>query len=393
MPKTLLVGLREFRQHIRSRGFFLSTLGLPLFMLALLFFTGLTGGPPGQIISPANSDLRFRGVIGYVDRANLIRAIPSSIHTDQVRRFFNAADATHALQDGEIVAYYDVPADYRETGRIQRVSQQVSAEAPDKRAFNWILVHNLMPNASTAQLDRLLRPFNADGPAFVNVSPSGKTGARSNGVTWLPFLVSIAIMSPLFTNGSYLFQSLIQEKSNRVMEILLISLRPRQLLVGKLLGLGALTLVQYALWTGLGLLASATMGIDFAQSLAMINMNTGSVTLVVLYGMGGYVLYATLMAGIGALAPDIENSRAWIFALSLPMLIPLYLWTAIVAAPNSLLSITLSLFPFSAPVTMLMRITVAAVPAWQVGSSLLLLALAGAGMIWLMGACSAPSPC
>jgi ABC-2 type transport system permease protein len=100
--------------------------------------------------------------------------------------------------------------------------------------------------------------------------------------------------------------------------------------------------------------------------------------------LGGFLLYAALMAGIGALAQDMESSRAWVFAVNLPMMIPIYLWGAIVGSPNGALATALSLIPFSAPVAMLMRMTSTVVPAWQIGASLALLLVGGIGVVLLM---------
>jgi ABC-2 type transport system permease protein len=200
----------------------------------------------------------------------------------------------------------------------------------------------------------------------------------------LPFFVTIAILVPLFTGGGYLFQSLIQEKNSRIMELLLVSVRPRQLLTGQLLGLGALTLVQYLIWAVIGLVALVVAGADIPASLSEVRLSAGELLAAVLFALGGFSLYAALMSGIGALAPDLDNSRTWIFIITLPMMIPLYTWIVIVNAPHSFLAVTLSLFPFSAPVAMLLRMTSTAVPVWQVGLSLILLALAAVVTIWLM---------
>jgi ABC-2 type transport system permease protein len=200
----------------------------------------------------------------------------------------------------------------------------------------------------------------------------------------LPMLVTIAVMIPLFTSGSYLFQSLAQEKSNRVMEVLLVSLRPWNLLAGKLLGLGALALVQYASWAAIGVLALALTGQGAGQLLSGVNLSTAEAVWIVPYALGGFLLYAGLMAGIGALAPDVEGSRAWIFVISLPMMVPIYFASLIVSAPNGPVAVVLSLFPFSAPVAMLMRLTSTGVPTWQLGASLVLLLLGGFLTVWLM---------
>jgi ABC-2 type transport system permease protein len=200
----------------------------------------------------------------------------------------------------------------------------------------------------------------------------------------LPFVVTLAVMLPLFTGGSYLFQSLTKEKGSRVMEVLLVSLRPRQLLTGKLLGLSALILVQYLIWGVVAGLALVVLGSEVGELLQGIQLSGGEVLLVLPYALGGFGLYAALMAGIGALAADMEAGRSWIFVLTLPMMIPLYVWTLIVNAPQSALAVALSLFPYSAPVAMLMRMTATAVPAWQLVVSLALLGLATVGTIRLM---------
>jgi ABC-2 type transport system permease protein len=201
----------------------------------------------------------------------------------------------------------------------------------------------------------------------------------------LPFVVAMAVMVPLFTSGGLLFQSLAQEKSNRVMEILLVSLRPRQLLTGKLLGLGALTLVQYVSWVVIGGLVLLVAGGDASQFLPSLSLSLGELGLVFPYALGGFLLYAALMAGIGALAQDVESSRAWIFIITLPMTLPIYLWMGITSSPHGPLATVLSMVPFSSPITMLMRMTSTVVPGWQIGLSLALLLLTGVGMIWLMG--------
>jgi len=110
--------------------------------------------------------------------------------------------------------------------------------------------------------------------------------------------------------------------------------RPRQLLSGKLLGLGALTLVQYVIWAAIGLLALVVTGRGASQLLSGISLSANELLLVVPYALGGFTLYAGIMAGIGALSPDMESSRTWVFVISLPMIIPIYLWQPIVTSPN-----------------------------------------------------------
>jgi len=383
VQKSLLIGRREFRQRVRSRGFWLGSISVPLLMVAIWVFTGGLDAPSagGEPVALEAAD-RPEQTTGYVDRADLIRRIPDPIPNDLFQSFSDGQQAESALERGDIAAYYVILPDYRQTGNVRRVSPQLTVNPPDVRWFNRLLQANLLPGADPDFVERLRRPFYETGPEFVNVTAEGQTEGRGNQM--LPFLVTIAILVPLFTGGGYLFQSLTQEKSSRVMEILLVSVRPRQLLTGKLLGLSVLTLVQYSIWAVFGLIALIVSSQDVAGLLAGLSLTTSELVLIVPFALAGFLLYAALMAGIGALARDVEDGRVWLFVISLPMMIPIYMWAMIAANPNSLLAVALSLFPFSAPVAMLMRLTSATVPAWQIGVSLGLLLLTALGVIRLM---------
>ena len=377
MPKTMIVAVREFRQRIRARGFWLGSIGVPLVFLVIWISAGGAGNT-----SPAAEMNLPKQTIGYVDQAGLIQTVPPSIPGDLFKPFPDLQAAETALVRGDIGAYYVILPGYRGTGQVQRISQQFTVNPPDVRWFNLLLQANLLPQANPTLLERLHRPFNAAGPEFVSATAQGQTGG--GGMQMMPFLVTIVIIVPLFSGAGYLFQSLAQEKTNRVMEILLVSLRPAQLLTGKLLGLGALTLFQYAIWVGLGLAGLLAVGRDVGQMLAGIRLPAHQLWLVAPFALGGFLLYAALMAGIGALARDVEDGRVWLFVISLPLMLPIYLGVTITGAPDSVLAIGLSLFPFSSPVAMLLRITGAVVPVWQIVLSLMLLALTGVGAVWLM---------
>ncbi len=382
MQKTLLIGRHEFRQKVRSRGFWLTSIGVPLVLLVIWAITGGLGASSVETPDALEAADRPEQTIGYVDQADLVRTIPEPIPEDLFRPFSDVQQAEAALARDDIAAYYVIRPDYRQTGDVRRVSPHFSVNPLDVRWFNRLLTANLLPEVDPDFVDRLRRPFYETGLEFVNVTAEGQTEGQENQM--LPFLVTIAILVPLFTGGGYLFQSLTQEKSSRVMEILLVSVRPRQLLTGKLLGLSVLTLVQYGIWGAVGLIALIVTGQDVTRLLAEFSLSAIDLVLIVPFALGGFLLYAAMMAGIGALARDVEDGRVWLFVISLPMMIPIYLWAMIAGDPNGIVAVELSLFPFSAPVAMLMRLTSATLPAWQIGVSLGLLLLTAFGMIWLM---------
>lgn len=380
MRKLLLVGRREFRQRVTSRGFIISSVLIPL--LFIIFWGIALGSEQGAVEAPASEAVeQIESRLGYVDQADLIAGIPESVQPGTVTEYEDIESATAALEDGRIQAYYIIPADYRQTGELRRVSLEMPTLPADVDAFNWILVSNLVPGVSSREAAQLQLPMGADGPQFVDLSAEVET---SPGQSFTPYLVTLAIMLPLFTGGGYLLQSLIQEKSSRVIEILLVSLRPSSLLGGKLVGLGFLILVQYLIWAVIVIAAIIVTGQDMAGILTGINISASELVLMVPYALGGFILYAGIMAGIGALSPDIEGSRLWIFLISLPMLTPLYLWAPITSDPNGSLATVISLIPFSAPIAMLLRMTATIVPQWQLVVSLVLLFLTGVAIVWLM---------
>lgn len=384
MRKIWLIATREFGQRVRTRGFILSALFTPILLL-VVWATGSFDDTGGEAANPlADVQNGEQAAVAYVDEAAIIERMPPGVPAALFQPFDDEATAEAALVAEEIDAYYVIPADYRETGDVRRVSAELPAGPPDTALFTWLLRANLLPEADPPTLARVQNPLQSAGLQVAPVREDVAVSENGGGFNMMPFLVAMLVMVPLFTSGSYLLYSLTQEKSNRVMETLLVSLRPRALLLGKLLGLGALTLVQYLIWIVLAAGAFLILGQDLSVLTETINLTGTELLLVFLYALGGYALYATLMAGLGALSPDLEATRSWTFVITLPMMIPIYAWVMLANAPNGALAVALSLIPFSAPIAMLMRLASATVPSWQIVASLLLLGGTAALMVWLM---------
>jgi len=385
MRKVWLVAGREFWQRVRTRGFILSALLTPVLLLFVWGTGVLSEQGEADAESPAAElESETATVVAYVDEAGLIERMPPGVPENLFRSFADEAAAEAALAAEEIEAFYVLPADYRETGNVRRVSADLPAGPPETGLFDWLLQANLVPEAGPSELARVQNPLQSSGLGVSSVRGEVSTEETNGGFNMMPFLVAMLVMIPLFTSGGYLLYSLTEEKSNRVMETLLVSLRPRALLLGKLLGLGALTLVQYLIWIVLGAGALLLLGEDLSVLTEAVNLTPVELLLVFLYALGGYALYATLMAGLGALSPDMEATRSWTFIITLPMLIPIYAWVMLASSPNGALAVALSLIPFSAPIAMLMRMASTTVPTWQVVASLLLVGATAAFMVWLM---------
>jgi ABC-2 type transport system permease protein len=175
-------------------------------------------------------------------------------------------------------------------------------------------------------------------------------------------------------SSGFMLQSVAREKENRTMEVLLVTLQPRQLMLGKILGLSVVALLQMAVWMA-GALLVLSRGQDILGMAGAVTLPSGFLLWALLYFVLGYLLYASLMGAIGALAPTAREGQQFTFFVLLPLLIPLWLNSVFVHTPDGTLAVALSLFPLTAPTSMMTRLVATSVPGWQLAVSLLGLAL------------------
>ena len=218
-------------------------------------------------------------------------------------------------------------------------------------------------NAEPNDLSKHLAP---DTEATGECTTAGYTCDSNPFIRMLPMFVLILFFVFISTSAGLLLRSVSTEKQNQTMETLLLSLDSQELLSGKVIGLGLLALFQMLLWFGTGFIIMKIGG-------GTLNLPPGFelpasllVWAVILF-IGGYAIYASLMAGLGALVPDIKASSQASFIVMFPLLIGYFLsiLPPVQEAPHGLLATVLSIFPFSAPTVMMMRLTVGGVPTWQ----------------------------
>ena len=164
------------------------------------------------------------------------------------------------------------------------------------------------------------------------------------------------------------------------MEVLLTSGSARQLLTGKVLGLGLLGLIQLLIWLGLAYVITGS-GASFVSALGAVQVPLAVWGLAVVYFLLGYLFFAALMAGVGAISPSRRESSQYAGAVTMLAIVPLFVLAPLSADPNGGLAVFLSLFPPTAPAIMLARLVVTTVPPWEVAVSLGLLALSVVGGI------------
>jgi ABC-2 type transport system permease protein len=204
------------------------------------------------------------------------------------------------------------------------------------------------------------------------------------GTFLIPFVYGLLFYGATFMSSSYLMQSLVEEKETRMMEILATSVRPGELMTGKILGLGLLGLVQFAIWivAGLGVL---TVGREYVPFLAEMTIPWEVIGLLIALFVPSYLLFAASLSAIGAGVSAIQEGQQISGIFSMMAVIPYWFIGLIGSEPDSPVVLALSFFPYTAPVTLLLRQAAAAVPVWQVAVTLTSVSLGAAAAMWLAG--------
>jgi ABC-2 type transport system permease protein len=393
MRKTWVVAWHEFVTNFKRPGFLFLTFGLPILTGGGLFLLGLFGSQFAGSIAAQFEPLSDKPV-GYVDHSGLFGgpapAGGAGASADYVR-FDDEAAARQALLKKEIGSYYVISADYLVTGKVTAfgVSQGIfsTAEVRSSRIRSFILDRLLTDIPDPEIRERAKDPINLDR---VTLDAEGQVGQENFLNFIVPYLFAILLIISIFTASGFLLQGVSEEKENRVIEVLLSSVSARQLMFGKIIGLGALGLVQIVVWFGASGLIGGLMVAGVAL-LAGLDLPISNLLLGVVYFFLGYILFGTLMAAAGSISTTFREGQQIGGIFSLGAAIPLMFASLVFANPNSIFAVTLSFFPLTAPTMMLQRLALTDVPAGEIAVSLVCLVLGivvsvwGAGKVFRLG--------
>jgi ABC-2 type transport system permease protein len=179
-------------------------------------------------------------------------------------------------------------------------------------------------------------------------------------------------------------QAVVDEKENRTMEILMTSVSPDQFMAGKIIGDIAIGMTQMIIW-GLFVLLGLFIGKNYLEWLQNVRIEWDLVVLMLLLMFPAFVMVSALMAAIGATVTEAREGQQVVGLISLPIWIPYLLIMPIMESPNSPLAVAFSLFPLTAPLTIVLRSGFTIIPTWQIILSLVVLFLSALGALWLAG--------
>ena len=392
MRNIWLVIKHDIGAILRQRSFWVMTLIMPLFLLASNAFMFIEDSGDGLLglgdeTGAAPAELP---VIGLVDEAGLIPEIPQGLPPDLFARFPDETAAHDALAAGEIEQFVHIPADYVATGEIDVYDQEFQVALGGEAAaigmgdggalLSYLLAYNLAdPQVAVALRD----PVPSSQAELHPLQPPEAGEQNEELATVVASVVPLVYYFLLLMGSSYLMRSVVSEKENRTAEVLLVSLDPRQMMIGKIVAMSAVTVIQVAVW-----MAGGIFLLD--QGASLLDVGTfsfppGFLIWALLFLVFGYLLFSSIMVAAGALANNAREGGQVTWLLIIPLMPTLMFGATFVEQPHGTIALVLSLFPFSAPSAMVTRMAVATVPLWQILLSLGGLAVTAYAFILLAG--------
>ena len=375
MRKLWLIAWQEYQRHVLRKRF-LGALLAPLLFLAIGAIVAFI-----TIRTFADSDT---GVVGYVDPGNaLAQARPSSDAETAVtfRRFEDEAAAKAALQSEQIIGYYQLAPDFAQTGKADLFYWQHDVSNDVRSDFRQFARTALVSGVAPQVAERLM-----NGIDFTFETPD--QSRVFGGDQWvsfvLPLVFGLMFFISLFAGAQYLMQAVIEEKENRTMEVLVTTVTPTQLIGGKIIGLGALGLTQTVVWLA-AIVVAVVIGRRYLPFLAGVYIAPELILMGLVLFVLEYILFGAAMTAIGSAVLDQKQAQQYTGPLVLLSVSPQFFIPVLLIDPNGPISTALSLFPFTAPMTLVFRYGITTVPAWQIIVATVLLAVTAAGALWLAG--------
>jgi len=392
MKKTLLITRQEIINTFRRPSYLFVAIGVPLLAVLILGGVKLIQSRSGEkdITSTSPSDTWEMEIEGYIDQSGLIQVIPSDLPEGHLISYENEDQAQQDLASGKISAYYIIPPDYLDKGEISYVFPETRPLIANGQEWvmKWTLLVNLLGGDLEAA-DQIWNPvWNLDER---NISTSAAQGnldgseacsrpgsaCESNDlIRYIPSIMAALFFVSFMNSSTMLFTSIGIEKENRTLEVLLLSISPRQMLAGKTIGLASAGLLQTMIWMGAVFvifnLGGSTLNLpeNFTFPVYILAWS-------LIFFVCGFGVYASLMAGVGALVPKMKDAGAANLIAISPLLLGYIvgILAPLAEAADGLIPVILSFFPLTSPIVMVTRLTDSIVPMWQlILSAALLLA-------------------
>ncbi len=413
MSNVSIIIQREFNERVRKKSFIITTILMPVLMIVLVI-------APALIMEYSRGEQK---TIAVIDDSGLVapqlqsneelRFEPTDLTTEEARRsltdrfgvLYIGSDILENPSDVKLYANASssLSIESNITGQIEDI-----LEAEKLKAYH---IDNLQQILDEVKTTVTLQTFRNDKSQEAESQAQSSTVATAAG-----YILGFVLYMFLLIYGSMVMQSVIEEKNNRVLEVVVSSVRPFDLMLGKILGVALVAVVQVLIWGVLifavgaivlpqlmpaemmagvqamqqGMPDAAAMGDmdpEMLQAVAAVT-DTGYILKIyvclLLFVFGGYLLYSAMFAAVGSAVDNVQDASQLQMPVTLPIILALLMMLAVIKDPNSSLAFWFSIIPFTSPVVMMARIPYD-IPLWEIVLSLVILYASFVAMVWFAG--------
>lgn len=418
MNKINLIIQREYTTRVKKKSFIIMTLLTPVLLAALIFI-------PGYLATKEDNQAK---VIAVIDKTNITQgAIPQ---TDYMKfEYVTGTEVETIKTNFEKSGYYAVlyiPENVLISSKVQLYSNQQTTVGVNEhivKALDGYFTNIKLKNENVPLdiMQRIATNINIDTIQWTSTGEE-KTGSAGL-VLFIGYISGFMMYMFIFMFGAQVMRGVMEEKSNRIVEVIISSVKPFQLMMGKVVGIALVGLTQFVIWIAL------TFGIFFGAKFVLLEKPGGSHTTSIstnimekgntgmaqtastgkyeemfkqisgkfsavnfpliigcflFFFLGGYLLYASLFASVGSAVDNDTDTQQFMLPITIPILLGLFVMMNAMQSPNSSIAIIFSLIPLTSPIVMMARVPYG-VPIWQLGLSAFLLIITFTGTIWMAG--------
>jgi len=401
--KLITIIQHEYMSKFKTKGFLFGTLFGPLAMLAVF------GVAIAAAVLSKDQTERKLAIVDYT--SNLAEELVAS---DTSKYYINneSIDSLNSqIIEGSLDGYILIPSTILDSGDVEVYSEGgggLGFVSSLESNLGSILMHRRLQRAGvdTSVIELVGRRLDVKTK---KVTEEGVEEDNAEGLAAVGYGLGFAIYMLMFIYGTWVSRGVIEEKANRIIEVIASSAKPFEILLGKVVGIGLLGLTQVMAWLVIGFILlqmaapiiAMTVDIDPATLSTGMNMQDAqtaqaqeimsnfpkiSVWMIigfVFYFLAGYFIYASLFAAVGSAVDQEQDAQQLLIPVTLPIIIPILLINVVMTNPDGMLSVLLSLFPFFTPIIMTVRIAASNVPVWQIGLSVVLVIGTFLGTLWV----------
>lgn len=414
MSNTFIIIQREFNERVRKKSFIITTLLMPVLMIILMVAPALimqySGGEEKRIAVIDESGI----VASQLQSNDELIFEPTDLSVDEARKELTDHYAVLCIGSDVVANPSDVKFYVNSSSSIsveEAISNQLEhlIETEKLKQYN---IDNLQQILDEVQTSVSMQTFRNDK------SQEGETEAQSSiAATAIGYVLGFILYMFLLIYGAMVMQSVIEEKNSRVLEVMVSSVRPFQLMMGKIFGIASVAVAQIVIWGvligGVGaavlpqlmpeqmaagveamqegapqaaeVAAASDFDPEMVQAVASIT-DAGYVTKIfvclLLFVLGGYLLYSAMFAAVGSAVDSVQDAQQLQTPIMVPIILALLMMLAVIKDPNSQLAFWFSMIPLTSPVVMIARIPYD-IPMWEIVLSLVLLYASFIGMVWV----------